>query len=137
MSVNTFRNMLGLIMDSVTGKVGDHGMVFTAKNGSKFRFAHDQDCCEHVYIQDICGHLSDLVGSPIVEAEKVSNQEVGAPTGYVESYTWTFYRFATTKGSVTVRWLGTSNGYYSEGVSYSETLAEETPEEEDPPTIGN
>jgi hypothetical protein len=79
------------------------------------RFEHHQDCCEHVYIEDICGDLEDLVGSPLVEAEEVSNYE-GEDTGD-ESYTWTFYKFRTLKGSVTVRWYGSSNGYYSESVS--------------------
>ena len=79
------------------------------------RFYHEQDCCESVSIDDICGSLEDLVGEPLTEAEEVSGYN-GPETGD-ESYTWTFYRFATRLGAVTVRWYGSSNGYYSEGVS--------------------
>lgn len=79
------------------------------------RFHHDQDCCESVSIEDVCGDLDDLVGEPLTEAEEVSGYN--GPDLDHESYTWTFYRFGTRRGSVTVRWLGISNGYYSEGVS--------------------
>lgn len=81
-----------------------------------FTFEHYQDCCETVGIVDICGDLSDLVGSPIVECEVVTDTST-PPGDYAESWTWTFHKFRTARGSVTVRWLGKSNGYYGEEVS--------------------
>lgn len=76
-------------------------------------FQHHQDCCEYVYIEDICGDLSDLVDSPFVEFETV--EEDDPHNG--ECGMWTFYRFGTMKGHVVVRWYGSSNGYYGVGVS--------------------
>lgn len=72
-------------------------------------------CCENVCIEDIAGDVDDLVGAPLLMAE-----EVTSVAEEHESGTWTFYKFATINGFVTVRWLGTSNGYYSESVDFEE-----------------
>ena len=81
------------------------------------RMFHDHGCCESVHIEDLAGDLQDLVGSPLTLSEDISNE---APSASLEpgdeSYTWTFYKFATVNGYVTIRWYGTSNGYYSESV---------------------
>ena len=96
-------------------------LIFTADDGTQFEFFHSQDCCENVYIEDICGDLDTLTESPILLAEEVSSRDaehlLESREYMPESHTWTFYKFATIKGSVTVRWLGESNGYYSEEVS--------------------
>lgn len=83
----------------------------------EFRFYHDQDCCEHVYIESVVGEIKNLIGTPLTLAEEVSNYEPEGNHPYGDySHTWTFYKFATVKGYVDVRWLGESNGYYSERV---------------------
>lgn len=94
-------------------------LLFTTVDGEKFRMWHEQDCCESVWIESIVGDLEDLVGSEIFVAEEVSSYDMHRISDYHESYTWTFYKFATIKGYVDVRWYGCSNGYYSEGVSFA------------------
>ena len=104
--------LIGLTLTEVVN--GDEVIVFKAE-GCEFHMQHHQDCCESVYVEDICGDLSDLVGSPILTAsEECSAGEEGP---YSESSTWTFYKLSTAKGYVTIRWFGQSNGYYSESVS--------------------
>jgi hypothetical protein len=98
-------------------------IVFTTTEGEKYKLFHCQDCCEHVYVEDIDGELKDLVGHPILLAEEVSSPEPYTPDE--ESYTWTFYKLATIRGSVTIRWLGSSNGYYSESVDFRKVTLKE------------
>lgn len=99
-----------------TEDVGDSILVFMGDREA-IVFRHVQECCESVDIEDIDGVLSDLAGSPITLAEEVVHEpeEVKRLIGD-DSETWTFYKFATIAGHATVRWVGSSNGYYSETV---------------------
>lgn len=112
-----FEDLLGKILVSI-GKTEDE-LIFTTSEGEVFKSYHDQDCCEYVCIEDIDGDLEDLIGSPILQAEEVTNTEdTFGRIEYPDSFTWTFYKLATIKGYVTIRWLGESNGYYSESVDF-------------------
>ena len=110
--VRQFEELRGRILCRAESRDDELCLYLTDQN--YVRFYHSQSCCESVSIEDVCGDLQDLVGEPLTEAEEVSGY-IGPETGD-ESYTWTLYRFGTRRGSVTVRWYGSSNGYYGEGV---------------------
>lgn len=100
---------------------GGDEIHFVADDGSKYKLYHSQNCCESVSIEDLNGELSDLVGSRILVSEEVSNNDPAftSSTEYGDDCEqWTFYKFATLKGYVDIRWYGTSNGYYGTGVDF-------------------
>lgn len=103
----------GRVVESIK-ETGD-ALLFTMEDGEKYLMYHEQDCCESVEIEEIHGDLFDLIGNPILTAEERCDDN---PDETDSSGTWTFYELATIKGSVTIRWYGSSNGYYSESVSF-------------------
>lgn len=127
--------LIGKTLVSIDKK--DDELIFICDTGEKYKMFHDQDCCESVTIDDICGDLDDLIGTPILKAEEVINDEFvnsfenkfhevedscyekdDNGNYKPESYTWTFYKLATIKGYVDIRWFGESSGYYSESVDF-------------------
>jgi hypothetical protein len=95
---------------------GEYEIRFTTDEGNTYLMYHEQDCCESVYVEDIAGDLEDIVNAPILLAEEVvSESEIGQ---WGDSSTWTFYKLATIRGTITIRWIGSSNGYYSESVDF-------------------
>lgn len=101
-------------------------LIFHCDNGEQYKMYHYPDCCESVTIDDVNGDLDNLIGTPILVAEEVSNYEPVSEEDKQRtiesnedgSCTWTFYKFRTIKGSVDIRWFGESNGYYSESVDF-------------------
>lgn len=127
MEINSLSMMVGkTIIETTPVEKGVEHFGFRMDDGAVYVFYHDQDCCESVEVEDVCGEISDLIGSSLLQAEEVTSTDARPKdpfTGeqcdleYEDSQTWTFYKFATIKGSVTIRWLGQSNGCYSEGVT--------------------
>ena len=92
-------------------------VIFKCRDGHDIKIYHIQDCCENVYLEsaDSIDNKDDIYTNcewcelEIVQGETGSDE-------WGESYTWTFCKLKTNKGYDTMRWYGTSNGYYSEDV---------------------
>lgn len=118
-----FEDLLGKTLVKVEN-LDNEELIFTLTNGEQYKLYHESDCCESVTIEEIIGDLDDLIGSPIIQAEEIEHESGVNPEGvkipeYQDSFTWTFYKLATAKGFVTIRWYGESNGYYSESVDFA------------------
>ena len=108
-SIN-FEQLTGMTITAVVYKEISESLLIHL-NTHVLEMIHHQDCCETVYLADVVGSFEDLIGYPLLEvSESIVNNEIG------ESSTASYYNFRTVKASVQLRWVGESNGYYSETV---------------------
>ena len=108
----------GLTLQSVTGcNVGSREVTFISTDGRKFSMYHYQECCEDVSVEDVVGDVDNIIGNEILNSEERKSDS--EPIEYGDEQ-WTFYSIATIKGTIDLRWYGTSNGFYSTDVSFVE-----------------
>lgn len=133
-SLNIETTLRGLTLKSLTlNKTGESRVTLETTCGRTFVLYHSQDCCESVTIYDTKGAKAKVIGVPLLKVTEALLSggsgrghddewpEDASDDGYRdESWTWTIYTFHTDKGTYTIRWLGSSNGYYSESVSFCE-----------------
>lgn len=135
------KKLIGKTFTEIVVNDNKDEIIFTCDDGTQYKMFHRQDCCEGVSIDDINGDLNDLIGNQILVAEENSSTEPSAEQvaekekrklkegddyyDYDDSFTWTFYKFATVNGYVDIRWYGSSNGYYSESVDIVEVGSED------------
>jgi hypothetical protein len=113
---DSIKDLLGLtVVDIVEVKPEQskyiYELQFKCNNGKVYCLGHHQDCCEDVYLEDVNGDFEDIKNHPILKAEMVQ---------FNNTPKWTFYHVSTIKGTVSLRWCGDSNGYYSEEVDFWE-----------------
>jgi len=114
-----FKELVGKVFEMISRD--EYGIKFVTSTDT-YIMEHEQDCCESVWIESIVGDLNDLVGTPILMADEATSGDLQPGQTESESFTWTFYKLATIHGYVDIRWLGESNGYYSESVSVKKLI---------------
>lgn len=112
----------GLVVKEIN--VDDDQIMISTECGRSFLFHHYQDCCESVRIWDSVGNLKVLEGKRLVsvECDTPDIPDDVAYEPYEWSQTWTEITFKTTEDTIISRWIGESNGYYSESVDFEELV---------------
>ena len=91
-------------------------VLFICEDGTEFKMHHYQDCCENVAIEEYIGNLENIIGYEVLSASK--RTEDRSSELRFGTMLWTFYIIETRRGTLTIRWKGESNGYYSEEVTF-------------------
>lgn len=108
----SIENLVGKEVVAVLGGVkGSIDTFYLFSDNTYLQVYHEQDCCENVEIVD--EESDDIAGGVVISFELVKGE---TECTYDGSMTWSFVKLRTTKGDVWQRWLGESNGYYSEEV---------------------
>ena len=109
-------NLVGLTPTSIVAEEDEITLNF--EGGASIRFYHEQNCCENVWVEDVNGDWDDLLNTTLLVIDERVSYDAPNDSEEIDSDSWTFYTFRSIKGSVDVRWHGSSNGYYSTSVDW-------------------
>jgi hypothetical protein len=71
-----FEELLGKTIISIEGaEDGSESIRMVTSDGKKYLMAHHGDGLDQVSLEDTCGSIADIIGSPILLAEKVVSIE--------------------------------------------------------------
>lgn len=99
-------NMYSLVGNILTNVVRvDDAIQFSIKD-HEYKIAHEQICCETVYLDDVVGDLKDIEDTIILDAKETISK-CGAY----------FYDIRSIKGSVTLRFMQEYSSMYSSKAS--------------------
>ena len=104
------KDLTDSVVKSIDIDDSDQRVLITLEDGRSFVIEHHQDCCESVWIDSGEQDMLKLQNKKIVEA----NVEYDEHSTCSESGTVTLFKFRTDEDTVVLKWIGESNGYYSE-----------------------
>ena len=115
-----FSALVGEVLDSVDIDREENQILLTTRSGRKFLVYHEQDCCETVAISGQDGNFDKLIGKPLIEARDIAVDT--SEEAIDSSQTTTTLVFRVDDQTVISRWVGDSNGFYSESVDIAELI---------------
>lgn len=116
--------LIGEILTHIDVDEDNNEIMLTTESGRIIKIFHYQDCCESVRIEDTEGNWHTLIGKVITDASEEVFPEGDPPPEYSDSWTRTVLTFKVDNSTVISRWIGESNGYYSESVNIEDITKE-------------
>jgi len=114
-------SLIGEVLTHIDTDDSDQ-ILLTTESGRQILIHHYQDCCETVKIEDTEGKWHELIGKPILMAKHDVYPSGDPPPEYQDSWTRTTLTFKVNDATVISKWIGESNGYYSESVDLEEIV---------------
>lgn len=109
------KKLIGKTISHVWVDMNDGELEFRLSTNNVLHIWHQHQCCECVYLADIAGvdSVNQLEGETVLDAY-VSYSDGGPVEDEDHNDSqWTFLVLRTNNYTVTFRWYGSSNGYYS------------------------
>jgi len=123
MQIVEIEDLINQRINNITYDNDNDCLLFETNDGFHYEMKHEQSCCESVYLVDFdINQTKEILLNQIIinaSCEKQAGDDDNRPSNKYENdlEQWTFYKINTNKGSLTLRWYGSSNGYYSVSVN--------------------